>query len=53
MKAIIVEDSKLARTELKHLLKSVETVEVIAEAENVGSDEMRFLSRKNNKIHLR
>ena len=35
MKAIIVEDSKLARTELKHLLKSVETVEVIAEAENV------------------
>ena len=34
MKAIIVEDSKLARTELKHLLKSVETVEIIGEAEN-------------------
>lgn len=34
MKAIIVEDSRLARVELKELLKAHPTIEVIAEAEN-------------------
>ena len=34
MKALIVDDSKLARQELKHLLKDFDEVEVIGEAEN-------------------
>lgn len=37
MRAIIIDDSKLARQELKHLLKSIEDVEVVAEAENADS----------------
>ena len=34
MKALIVDDSKLARQELKHLLKSINDIEIIGEAEN-------------------
>jgi len=34
MKAIIIDDSKLARQELKHLLKDLNDIEVIGEAEN-------------------
>lgn len=34
MKALIVDDSKLARQELRHLLKNIEEIEVIGEAEN-------------------
>lgn len=34
MKAIIVDDSKLARQELKHLLKNLDEVEIVGEAEN-------------------
>lgn len=34
MKALIVDDSKLARQELKHLLKKVDDIEIVGEAEN-------------------
>lgn len=37
MKAVIVEDSRLARQELKELLKQHEEVELVGEAENVDS----------------
>ena len=37
MKALIVDDSKLARQELKHLLKGFDDVEVIGEAENADT----------------
>ncbi len=36
MKAIIVDDSKLARQELKHLLKAFNFVSMVGEAENAG-----------------
>lgn len=36
MKAIIVDDSKLARQELKHLLKAFNFVSMVGEAENTG-----------------
>jgi len=34
MKALIIDDSQLARQELKHLLKSFDQVQVLGEAEN-------------------
>lgn len=34
MKALIIDDSQLARQELKHLIKSFDTVQIIGEAEN-------------------
>ena len=34
MKALIVDDSKLARQELRHLLKDLDDVEIVGEAEN-------------------
>lgn len=34
MKALIVDDSKLARQELRHLLKKVDDVEIVGDAEN-------------------
>ena len=43
MKAVIVEDSRLARQELKELLKAHKEIEVVSEAENVaqGIGQMR------------
>lgn len=41
MKTIVVDDSKLARQELKHLLKAFNDIEVIGEAEN--ADEAQLL----------
>ena len=35
MKALIIDDSHLARQELKHLLKAFDHVQVLGEAENV------------------
>ena len=35
IKAVIVEDSRLARNELKELLKKHQEIELIGEAENV------------------
>jgi len=34
MKALLIDDSKLARQELKHLLNSIDDIEVVGEAEN-------------------
>ena len=36
MKALIIDDSRLARSELKHLIQNIDTVEVIGEAANAG-----------------
>jgi len=48
--AIIVEDSRLARVELKELLKNHPNIEVIAEAENV--DKAFELIKEKNPILL-
>lgn len=37
MKALIIDDSRLARNELKHLLKNIPEVTLVGEAENVDS----------------
>jgi len=34
LKALIIDDSKLARQELRHLLKAVDDIEIVGEAEN-------------------
>ena len=46
IKAVIVEDSRLARNELKELIKNHEEIELIGEAENV--DEGFELINKTN-----
>lgn len=45
-KAIIVDDEKLARLDLKNVLKSVEEIEIIGEANSVNSAEQLI-----NKLH--
>ena len=52
MKAIIVDDSKLAREELKHLLKAIDTVEIIGEAQNVDIAVERIDKLKPDLIFL-
>lgn len=52
MKAIIVDDSKLARQELKHLLKSFNDVQVIGEAENAEIAEALILDKRPELIFL-
>jgi len=46
MKAVIVDDSQLARQELKHLLKGKSGLEIIAEAEN-AEDALAIIEEKN------
>lgn len=36
MKALVIDDSELARQELKHLLKSYQNIEIVGEAENAS-----------------
>lgn len=52
MKAIIVDDSNLARQELKHLLKSFNDVQIIGEAENAETAEALILEKKPELIFL-
>ena len=52
MKAIIIDDSKLARDELKHLLKSIEMVEVIAESPNVDHAKEKIDTLRPDLIFL-
>lgn len=52
MKAIIVDDSNLARQELKHLLKPFDDVEIIGEAENAETAEALILEKKPELIFL-
>jgi len=37
MRALIIDDSKLARQELRHLIKSLDEIEIIGEAENAAN----------------
>ncbi len=46
MKAVIVDDSQLARQELKHLLKGKSGLEIIAEAEN-AEEALAIIEEKN------
>ncbi|OEK06428.1 LytR/AlgR family response regulator transcription factor [Roseivirga misakiensis] len=52
MKAVIVDDSKLARQELKHLLKSFNDVQIIGEAENAEEAEALIAEKKPELIFL-
>ncbi len=52
MKALIVDDSKLARQELRHLLKGVDDVEVIGEAENATLALEKILDLKPELLFL-
>lgn len=52
MKAIIVDDSNLARQELKHLLKTFNDVQIIGEAENAETAEALILEKKPELIFL-
>lgn len=52
MKAIIVDDSNLARQELKHLLKSFNDVQIIGEAENAEKAEALILEKKPELVFL-
>ncbi|MFY0593652.1 LytR/AlgR family response regulator transcription factor [Roseivirga sp.] len=52
MKAIIVDDSKLARQELKHLLKSFNDVQIIGEAENAEEAELLIAEKKPALVFL-
>ena len=52
MKAVIVEDSRLARQELKELLKQHDEVELIGEAENVDSGFELIQNKKPDLLFL-
>ena len=52
IRAIIVEDSRLARNELKLLLKQVENVEVVAECEDADSAIERIAELKPDLLFL-
>ena len=52
MKAIIVDDSNLARQELKHLLKSFNDVQIIGEAENAEAAEALIQEKRPELIFL-
>ncbi len=52
MKAIIVDDSNLARQELKHLLKSFSDIQVIGEAENAEQAEALISEKRPALIFL-
>lgn len=52
MKAIIVDDSNLARQELKHLLKAFSDIQVIGEAENAEQAETLISEKKPALIFL-
>ena len=52
LKAVIVEDSRLARNELKELLKSYSEVELIGEAANVDDGFKLITEKKPNLLFL-
>lgn len=52
MKALIIDDSKLARQELKHILKSVDDVQIIGEAENATIALEKILELKPELLFL-
>jgi len=52
MKAIIVDDSNLARQELKHLLKSFSDIQIIGEAENAEIAESLIAEMKPDLLFL-
>jgi two-component system, LytTR family, response regulator len=49
MKALIVDDERLARSEFKNLIKKHKEIEIVAEKEN-GEDALEYL--KNNKVDV-
>src|SRR5690606_38785953 len=51
IRAVIVEDSRLARNELKELLKKFEDIELVGEAENV-EEGYRLIQRENPDLLL-
>lgn len=51
-KAIIVDDEKLARLDLKNVLKSVEEIEIIGEANSVNSAELLISKLHPNLVFL-
>lgn len=52
MKALVVDDSRLARNELKRLLKEFDQVQVIAEAENANEAQSAIENNKPDIIFL-
>lgn len=52
MRAIIVDDEKLARDELRYLLRSVDGVEVVAEAENIHQAQASIINLKPDLVFL-
>lgn len=51
-KAIIVDDEKLARLDLKNVVNSFEEIEIIGEANNVNSAEQLILTHHPNLVFL-
>jgi two-component system LytT family response regulator len=52
MKAIIIDDERLARTELKHLLENFPQIEVVAEASNTTEGEQLIEEHQPDVIFL-
>ena len=52
MRAIVIDDSRLARNELKRLLKSMDTIEVIAEAANADEAKEKIEAEKPDLVFL-
>ena len=52
IKALIVEDSRLARLELKSQLKNIDFIECIGEAENVEQAVKLYLEQKPDLVFL-
>ncbi|MCU0445379.1 MAG: LytTR family DNA-binding domain-containing protein [Microscillaceae bacterium] len=52
MQAVIVEDSRLARNELKHLLQAFDYLEVVAEAANADEAQKLIESRQPDLLFL-
>ncbi|MFT6055714.1 MAG: two-component system LytT family response regulator, partial [Roseivirga sp.] len=52
MKALIIDDSDLARQELKHLLKQRDDIQVIGEAENADIAIEKIIELKPDLLFL-
>ena len=52
MNAIIIDDSRLARSELKHLIQNIDTVEIIGEAANADEAKRKIEAMNPDLIFL-
>ncbi len=52
MKALIVDDSRLARSEIHHILKKIDTISSISEANSVDNAKIKIASENPDIIFL-